>query len=240
MVAALILPHPEGPLADLDLEIGMFSSTDAALRLSYRAPEPAFRPTGHGTAHRVAADWRHRREAAGGSLEPTTRGRYLLHTLEGRDVIAWDLRASITEERDGFALEVRNNSGRPLHEAWLVLDGYAYPLGSLPADADAKRVLRRDRDAVPLEERSWRRLLAGDSEDRPTRPNAKADMIDRELARLRERGAWSPGEAVLLAFSTSPLRLVEASAAWRRHELALVVLPLPVERRARGSGGFRS
>ena len=240
VVAARIAPHPEGPLADLDLEIGMFSSTDAPLRFEYLAPEPVFRPVYRNAPQRAAANWRRREGAPGGSLEPAIRGKYVLHALEGRDTIAWDLHAALVEERDGLRLEVRNHSGRSLHDAWLVLNGKGYALDSLPADADSKRVLDPERDAVALQERSWRKLLAGDPDVRLVRSEAKADMVDRELARLRESGALSPQQALLLGFSVSPLRLSGASAAWRRHELVLVLLRVPVERRIPESGGFRS
>lgn len=240
VVAARISPHPEGPLADLDLEIALFSSTEAPLRLDYAAPEPALRAPGPGAAPRRSGDWRHEEGALGGSIEPAARGRYRLHTLEGRDVIAWDLHASLSEARDGFELIVGNRSGRALHQVWLVLGGNAHPLESLPPDGESKRIPVRERDAMALRDRSWRRLLASAPDARFARSDAHADMIARELARLRESGGLSEGEAVLLGFSPSPLRLTGPSAAWRRHELALVLMRIPVPRRVREAGGFRS
>ena len=239
VVAARISPHPEGPLADLDLELGLFSSTEGPLRLDYAAPEPAFRATDRGGAPRRTGDWWHEEGALGGSVAPAARGRYRLHTLEGRDIIAWDLHASLREGRDGLEFEVANRSGRVLRQAWLVLDGNAYPLESLPPAAERKRIAIRERDAASLRDRSWRRLLASRPDARLARPDAQADMIGRELARLRESGDFTGAEALLLGFSSSPLRLRGPSAAWRRHELALVLLRVPVARRVRESGGFR-
>ena len=240
VVAALVSPHAQGPFADLDLEVGLFASDDTPLRLEYRAPEPVFRPTEHGVESRSASDWRHRDAARGGSVEPAERGRYLLHTLEGRDVIAWDLQAAVREEREAFRLRIRNRSGRSLHGVWLVLDGGAYPLAALPLEADAEHVLVPERDARPLRERSWRRLLADASDAAAgTRGEAQADLIARELARRRANGAWRRDEAMLLGFSSSPLRLAGPSASWRRREVTLVMLRVPVERRARDAGGFR-
>ena len=239
VVAARIAPHPEGPLADLDLEMGMFSSADTSMRFDYRSPEPVFRPAYRNAPQRSAADWRHREAASGGSLEPLTRGKYVLHTLEGRDVVAWDLHAALIEEREDLRLEVRNRSGRALHDVWLIVDGHGYALESLPADADSTRVLDPERDAVPLQDHSWRKLLATGADAAPARPDAKAHLIDRELARLRERGMPSLHEAILVGFSASPLRFAGPSATWRRYELALVLLRVPFERRIRDSGGFR-
>lgn len=238
VIAALISPHPEGPLAELRLELGLFSTTDSPLRFEYRSPEPVFRASSRGAPAQPSTDWRHQSATAGGSLAPATQGRYLLHALEGRDVIAWDLHASLRDEETGLLLEFRNRSGRSLHDAWLVVDGSAYPLGSLPADADSARVLDRERDGVALRQRSWRGLLSSESPIPRTRPHAKAGMVERQLARLREHGAWSPHEALLLGFAPSPLRFHGVGAEWRRHELALVLLHIPFQRRIQDSGRF--
>ena len=238
VVAARIAPHPEGPLADLELEVGMFASADLPLRFDYHAPEPVFRPAARNAPARAGAHWRHGVAAFGGSLEPLTRGRYVLHAIDGRDIIAWDLHAAALDLRDEVRLEVRNHSGRALHDVWLVLDGQGYALDSLPAGADSTRIFDPQHDAVPLREHSWRRLLAAGAPS--PRSEAKAGMIERELARLHERGAPAPPEAILLGFSESPLRLAPASAAWPRHELALVLLRVRVERRGQDAGGFRS
>ena len=239
VIAALISPHPEGPLAELRLELGLFSTTDSPLRFEYRSPEPVFRASSRGAPAQPATDWWHQSATAGGSLAPATQGRYVLHALEGRDVIAWDLHASLHDDETGLLLEVRNRSGRSLHDAWLVVDGNAYALGSLPADADSARILDRERDGVALRQRSWRGLLSSESPVPRTRPHARAGMVERQLARLRERGAWSPHEALLLGFSPSPLRFPGGGTDWRRHELALVLLHIPFERRIRDSGRFR-
>lgn len=240
VVAARIAPHPQGPLADLDLEIGMFSNADDPLRFDYHSPEPAFRPVYRAPPRKTTASWQYREAPSGGSLEPTTRGKYLLHTLEGRDIIAWDLRAALVEERDEVRLEVRNRSGRPLHDLWLVLDGRGYALDPVPADGDTTLLLDPQRDAVALKEHSWRKLLASRSDAPAQKSSAMARLIDHELARLRERGTPSSQEAILVGFSGSPLRFAGPSAQWRRHEFALVLLRVPVERRARDSRGFRS
>ena len=240
VVAARIAPHPQGPLADLDLEIAMFSNVDDPLRFDYRTPEPVFRPAYRTPPRESMPNWRYREGSAGGSLEPTARGRFLLHTLEGRDVISWDLRATLVDEGDTVRLEVRNRSGRPLHDLWLVLDGLGYPLDPVPAEENTTLLLDPKRGAVTLQEHSWRKLVASRSDAPLARSSAMAHLIDRELSSLRE-GDLSPlNEAILVGFTGSPLRFAGPSAEWRRQEFALVLLQVPVERhRAPDTRGFR-
>lgn len=239
VVAARIAPHPQGPLADLDLEIGMFSTAGDLLRVEYRSPEPVFRPVYRVPPRNGSTSWRYREAPSGGSFEPTSLGKYLLHTLEGRDLIAWDLHAALVDDHDEVRLEVRNRSGHPLHDLWLVLDGRAYALDPVRADGDTTLRLDPERDALSLREHSWRKLLASRSGASQSQSGAMAHLIDRELARLRERGAAPVHEAILVGFSGNPLRFTGPSARWRRHEFALVLLRVPVERHARDSGGFR-
>ena len=211
VVAARIAPHPQGPLADLDLEIGMFSNADDPLRFDYHSPEPAFRPVYRAPPRKTTASWQYREAPSGGSLEPTTRGKYLLHTLEGRDIIAWDLRAALVEERDEVRLEVRNRSGRPLHDLWLVLDGRGYALDPVPADGDTTLLLDPQRDAVALKEHSWRKLLASRS-DAPRPGVERHGPVDRSRARAAARTRYA-----LFAGSDSR-RILREPAAIRRPE----------------------
>ena len=241
VTAALISPHPEGPLAELRLELGLFSTTDSPLRFEYRSPEPVFHASSRGAPAQPATDWWHQSATSGGALAPgDVRAGTCSTRWKGVTSSRGDLHASLHDEETGLLLEVRNRSGRSLRDAWLVVDGNAYALGSLPADADSTRILDRERDGVALKQRSWRGLLSSESPIPRTRPHARAGMVERQLAHLRERGAWSPHEALLLGFCAESLfASTDAGAEWRRHELALVLLHIPFERRIRDSGGFR-
>ncbi len=126
----------------------------------------------------------------------------------------------------GLRLHVRNNSGRPLRDAWLVFDGSAYPLGSIPEDADSVRTFNADSNA--FQNGSWRRLLSGPAGSSDRDLHAKEVLLERELGELRDQQYPGPDEALLVGFTVSPLRLAGASASWQRSELALVLLRLPV------------
>ncbi len=240
VVAARIAPHPHGPLADLDVEVGMFASSDGPLRLHYRSPEPAFRPAYRTPPRNTVTNWRYREASSGGSLEPAATGKYLLHVLEGRDVIAWDLHAALVDEGEEMRLKVRNRSGRPVYELWLVLpDGRSHPLDPLPAEGDTTRIIDPNRDVASVREHSWKRHFTSRSDAPASRSNAMANLIVAEVARRRARDAPSVNEATLVGFSTSPLHFSGPSATWRRHEFALVLVRVPIERRIREAPGFR-
>ena len=138
----------------------------------------------------------------------------------------YDLRASVVESRAGLRVQVRNNSGRALGDAWLAFDGGAYPLGSVPEDTESVRTFTVDSNASRIG--SWRRILGGPAASSDRDLHAKEVLLERELGELRDKHYPGPDEALLVGFSASPLRLAGASASWQRRELALVLLRLPV------------
>jgi hypothetical protein len=138
----------------------------------------------------------------------------------------YDLRGSVVESQAGLRVQVRNNSGRALRDAWLVFDGGAYPLGSVPEGTESVRTFTADSNAIRIG--SWRRILGGPGGSSDRDLHAKEVLLERELGELRDQQYPGPDEALLVGFSVSPLRLAGASASWQRRELALVLLRLPV------------
>ena len=251
VVVAVIEPYPQGPSADLKLEVGLYSNTSVPLRLRYLSPEPAFRLVrphrrktawggGKGPKGEVI-NWVHEAEAGGGAVQPQTRDRYVLHKLEGRDVITHDLKATLTERRDGLELRAMNLAGRTLEDAWLVFDGHVYGLASIPSGVEWVRTLSPEAGVV-LHDRSWRKLIGEEAGSGRSGLDARVAIIDRELAILRTHDRAAARNAVLLGFTANPLQIAGASAHWQYRALTLVLLRVPVARlpraaRASGASG---
>ena len=221
VMVSVIETHPGGPYADLRLDLGLFSSRRDDLRLDYRGAEPVFRP--HHRVRHETPDWVFHAE---GSVQPAASRKYVLHVLEGRDVIAYDIRASLEEAQAELRLNVRNASGRPLRNAWLIFAGHGYPLGTITEEADWERTVNTASGARPVGDGLWAEILGERNYDPRDAEAALVNEIERLVAALRLN------QALLVGFSASPLRLTGASTSWQRTELALVLVRLPAARLA--------
>jgi len=225
VVVSVIEAFPSGPYAHLKLDRGMYANRGDRLRFDYEGLEPVFRPALRARRQGQTTNWEFG-EGRRGSVQPDDQRKYVLQVLEGQDVMSYDLSASVVESQAGLRVQVRNNSGTALRDAWLVLDAGAYPLGSVLEDADSVRTFNADSNAIQIG--SWREILGASAGSSDRDLHAKEVLLERELGELHERQYPGPDEALLVGFSVSPLRLAGASASWQRRELALVLLRLPV------------
>jgi hypothetical protein len=233
VVVSVVAPYPRGPYATLDVELGMYANRASRLELRYDGVAPGLRPAPGWGGPANTADWVFRDER-GGSADPADENPYRLHVLRGTDVIAYALSGSLAETGSGMRVRLRNGSGRAIRAAWLLLDDRAYALGSIPADADLDRPIGPKRGGAAeypsfsLRETSWAKILAGPAGLPAREARAAEGLLRRKLAELERQGR--PGDALLVGFSSSPVRLGGASAAWQRADLTLVLYPLPVTR----------
>jgi hypothetical protein len=224
VMVAVIEPLPGSPYARLELDLGVYANRSGALRFEYRGAEPVLYPRQVQRGTRVG-DWVFG-EGPRPYLEPQDRRRYVLHALQGEDVIAFDLRASVYDETTGPRLLLDNASGRTLEDLRLVFDGHVYELGSVDAGARSDRRLTRRTHGIEVGTRSWRDVL---------KPPAGIPLQTLEPTRIvLERRSKSAGEsgypgrdhALLVGYTASPVRPAGASADWPRRERALVALRL--------------
>jgi len=232
---ALIEPFPDSGYARLGLELGVYSNRSGALRLEYHGAEPVLYPPRQAQREGKVEDWV-LGEGPRPFIEASDRRRYVLHALEGEDVIAFHLDASVHDETMGPRLVLDNTSGRTLEDSWLVFDGYAYELGSIAAGVRVERRLARRTHGVEVGKTSWWQVL---------RPSAGASaqmlapaqiMLERRSKAMGENGYPGAGHALLIGYTASPLQPAGASAGWPRRERALVafrVATLPGDTSAR-------
>jgi hypothetical protein len=217
---ALIEPFPDSSYARLALEVGMYATRSGRLRLEYRGAEPVLHPHRHAQREGKVEDWVFG-HGPRPFLQPLDRRRYVLHALEGEDVVAFHLEAALQDEAKGAKLTVHNASGRTLEDLWLVFDGYAYALGALSSGGHIERRLDPTVDGLAVGDSSWRRVLQAFSPVRTEMQPAQI-LLERRAQAMGEGRYPRPGHALLIGYTTSPLQPAGASAAWRRQELAMV------------------
>ncbi len=227
MTVAVIEPLPDSIYARLELDLGVYASRSGAQRLEYRGAEPVLHPTRKAQREGNAGDWAFG-EGPRRYFEPRDRRRYVLHALEGEEVIAFHLEASVHDEPMGPRLVLDNASGRTLEDLWLVFEGHAYELGSIAAGGRVERRLTRRAHGVEVGERSWRRVLRPPA-GVPAQLLAPVRIVLERNSRKAGGGYPGPGQALLMGYTASPLQPAGASAAWPRGERALVAFQVAAQ-----------
>ncbi|HEX9844499.1 MAG TPA: hypothetical protein VGC20_17195, partial [bacterium] len=227
VAVAVIEPFPDSIYARLGLDVGVYANRSGQLRLEYRGAEPVLYPPRQAQRDGNAENWVFG-EGPRRFLEPLDRRRYVLHALEGEDVIAFHLEASVHDETMGPRLVLDNASGRALEDLWLVFDGYAYELGSIAAGARVEHALIRRTHGVEVGAASWRRVLRPPP-GIPVKTLAPTRIVlERRSQGTGESGYPGPGHALLIGYTASPFQPAGASAGWPRRERALVAFQVAV------------
>ncbi len=224
---ATIEPLVDSIYARLRLDVGLYANRSGTARLAYRGAEPVLYPPRALQREGRAADWI-LGEGSQPYIEPVDRRRYVLHQLEGDDVIAFYVVAAVFDAPGGPRVVLENASGRPLKDLWLVVDGFAYALHAVAAGARIERRLDRRAHGVAVGEASWQRIV------RPTGTMTERMVVPARIAlerHVQRAGAGvypAPGHALLVGYTDNPLRPAGASAGWPHREQALVVFEAPV------------
>lgn len=220
---ALIEPFPNSAYARLALDVGVYASRGGTLRLEYRGAEPVLYPTRQAQRDGDVENWV-LGEGPQRYLEPLDRRRYVLHALEGEDVITFNLEASVHDEATGPRLVLDNASGRTLEDLWLVFDGYAYEIGSIVAGARVERGFVRRTHGVEVGEASWKRVIGPPPGVPVQKLMPPQILLERKSREMRDTGYPGPGHALLIGYTENPFRPAGTSAGWPRREQALVAL----------------
>lgn len=238
VTVAEIEPLPGSIYARLGLDVGVYSNQGGGLRLEYRSADPILYPPRMTQRGGNVEDWIFG-EGASRFVEPLDRRPYVLHALEGEDVIAFHLDASVRDEATGPRLALDNASGRNLEGLRLVFNGYSYEIGSIAAGARIERKFVLRTHGVEVGEAFWRRMLRPPP-GVPVQTLAPTRiLLERKLHEMGESGYPGRGHALLIGYTESPFRPAGASADWPHHEhtlLAFRVAALPADAAAGETG----
>ena len=241
VTVALIEPLPGSSYARLALDLGVYANRTGTSRLEYRGADPLFYPrlTRRGDS---VGDWTFG-EGPRPYVEPRDARRYVLHALQGEDVIAFDLKAAVYDEIIGPRLVVDNASGRNLEALRLVFAGHTYDFGAIAAGARSERRFTRRSEEPESAKAAWRGVLKPAAGITPQMLEPARVVLERRSQAAGESGYPGAGHALLVGYVESPLRPAGASAGWPRRERALVALRIaaqPGDASPAGSNGAHS
>jgi hypothetical protein len=220
---ALIEPLPDSGYARLAFELGLYANRNGTMRLEYRGAEPVLAPHRQARREGKVEDWVFG-QGPRPYVEPLDRRRYVLHALEGEDVIAFRIEAALHDERMGPRIALTNASGRTLEDLWLVYGGHAYELGSVEAGARLDRRLLAATHGIELGATSVSDVLKAPAGIPAQLLVPTRLMLKQHLQQLGSRAEPGPGHGLLIAHTASPLRPGEASSDWQHQERAVVAL----------------
>ncbi|HET9664649.1 MAG TPA: hypothetical protein VFP00_10510 [Burkholderiales bacterium] len=221
VTVAVIEPFPDSTYARLNVDLGVYASRRGPLRLEYRGAEPALYPPYEAVRRGKVPDWV-LGEGPQRFVEPRDRRRYVLHALEGADVIAFRIDAAVHDEITGPRVVLENSSGSTIEALWLVFGGHAYELGTIADGARIDRSLVRSTHGIEVGAKSWREVLRPPA-DAPARDVTPARIaLERRAQETDQNGYPSPGHALLVGYAASPLRPAGDSAGWPHRARAVV------------------
>jgi hypothetical protein len=250
-VVSIIEPLGDSGYAHLQLDLGIHSNrdqdgnSDGLMALFYAGVEPTLKTpalTGQQGARsgaRTAAlvNWTFSEDTPR-AVAPDDARRYALHLLEGEDIIDFDLHATIDLDRNSRANEgtprinIHNNSGRALRDAWLIAGDRAWPVGAIAAQGTTTfRVRGEGFDLNSRSDEWWDRL------ERHPAANASNVFLIKALVARKDRTfidadgqhAAYPGRgtALLVAGTSEALLPIGTSATWQHTTRTLLLLTMP-------------
>lgn len=231
VAVAVIEPFPGSSYARLNVDLGLYASHSGMLQFQYAGAEPVMYPSREELRQGDVPDWVVG-EASRRSVEPRDRRRYVLHALEGADVIAFRMDAVVHDEAAGPRVILENNSGSAVDGLWLVFGGYAYELGAIADGERIERALVRTRHGVEVDAASWPGVLKDPAGGRARDVTPIRIALERRAQETNPNGYPGPGHALLVGYAASPLHPAGDSTGWAHHERAVIAFQVAAREKA--------
>jgi hypothetical protein len=235
VAVAVLEPFPGSSYARLNVDLGLYASHSRKLQLEYAGAEPVVYPSREALRRGNVPDW----VVGEGSrrfVEPRDRRRYVLHTLEGTDIIAFRIDASVHDDTAGPRVVLENSSGSAIDALWLVFEGHAYALGGVADGERIERSLARSRDGVKVDAGTWHGVLKAPAAAPARDVTALRMALERRAQDTKESGYPDPGRALLMGYAATPLRPAGDSGGWPYREGAVVAFQVAASSASDRSG----
>jgi hypothetical protein len=229
---ATIAPITGSPYARANFDLALFSTHNQALEFSTSGARPAWRPLLPNNDSYRSADWSLNLDARG-YVKIHDQTSYVTHSLEGDDVIRFDITASLevpTDSANGtdIHLHIRNNHSSAIEAAWLRFNGELFALSRIPPNSSARVKLPRTlaEANANFSAPAWRRRIAKTTTLPSTHQAALAALATRSME-FHARTNKLPA-AQILGFTNNPLSIGDSATIARGFSYGFVHLGVPV------------
>jgi len=227
VIVSVIEPFERGSYAALNMDLGLFSTRRQKFSLELESGAPGLvsndREERWGKARGFTVS-----EGSGLAIEPAYDQPYVLHLLQGADVITYDVSASVITRGTDVQLSVRNDTGHSWRDVWLVFEQNLYRFGRVEHNEGAEVVHGAHTVVGKLTAETWKSALDTAEPKAPLERHMTELLLKRAFNEYLLHAPFGSEKALLLATAPSPIRLAQNNSSWRREELALVRMEIDV------------
>lgn len=238
-----IEPFPRGSFAHAIVDAGLYSNHRREIRWEFDGLAPVLRPKIRARGEtRVATDWSIR-EGTVTSVITHEEHPYVLHQINGEDIVTFDLHVTAIQTDTGLSLDVRNNTGRSLEVAGLLFDNDIYAMPAIPIGTGTPHTVKLNRVLFSLERSDWPGRLSRLSRLSRYARHTAAFAIEAKIDATIKDDRLREDQALLIAVSANPILKSRGDFLVTHHNVELVLVRVAVRRLARGSrtqGGIRN
>ena len=236
VVTSVIEPFDNGPYARLNLDVGLFANRQQSLRLEFGATQPGLVANTREERWGKSRDYRIDEDTTV-AFEPLSTQAYVLHLMQGEDIILYDVNASVAVGETGLQFFVRNNTGHDWLVAWGVFEDQLYRLERLRDGDDETVVHVLGEPLGKLDSEVWEHAFGRESQPTTVEQHMARVLLKSALQPSVDNPALTHTTATLIAAVPSPISVSTREGPMRREELALVVFEfeLSARRGRRGS-----
>lgn len=158
------------------------------------------------------------------AMTPVGARGFSVHRLRGKDLIPFAFTGNVEENKQGFRVSLRNDSGFPIERAWLLIDHFAYRIGRLaPGESFDRELSPADSPVLLRTSTSWWRVVDG-VDTGSTRAAVEEGLLGKKMKPFYPS---EPDEAVFFGFTEAPVGSRRGAQPWKPLEMALVRAVLP-------------
>jgi hypothetical protein len=215
---------PSSPFAQRELDIGIYTSRSDPLSLDLEPTTAVFLPRVDPRRTQQVGHWV-RSDSASPRFMLKGGHPHVLHTLWGSDIIRFDFEARVSENETGLHIRVQNRTHQPIKSAWLVFNGWLYPIGHIPKSENSSFQL----DHTDVVSTNNREAIGGQLTSLPpSELSIWQTALVRAIATYSKKAPLLDNEALLVAVPALTEPVISPGSIDRNTEVFIVLSRLGV------------
>lgn len=221
---SLITLNPGSPYARLDLDIGFYSNRSGLSSILLKESNGVFLPGIDENRRNQATDWIY---AANNALrlQALDPRPYRLHTVRGTNLVSLELNVTANVTEDGLQVSLDNQSYQSLRYAWMIYNGWLYPLGAIDGNGRYDHQVRND-EVVSVHDRN---AISEHLETMSESRKANFQMVfEHKIKDVRDNSPLQDNEALFIALPADSPPITLTDKMNRTRDVTLIISRIAV------------